>query len=105
MTTLCLSATLMGLAQSPVEFVGALEPELAPGRVAMSLQMSPTPDDARAKIASLLSADEKVWMGDLAVGAGKQPFYLVESGGEGRAVITDLNGNGTFGGIPDTHSS
>ncbi len=95
-TTVCLAATLAGRAQSPTAFVGTLEPELAPGRLATSLALSPAADDARAKIAALLSPDEKLWMGELAVGAAKQPLYLIEAGGEGRAVVTDLNGNGAY---------
>jgi thiol-disulfide isomerase/thioredoxin len=92
--TLCVSATVFGRAQSPGEFAGTLEPELTPGRVASSISMTPAPDDARAKVAAWLSADEKLWIGDLTVGAEKRPLYLVESAGDASAVMADLNGNG-----------
>lgn len=96
--SLCLSAALVGSAQAPTTYGGSLESELVPGRVATSLSMSPATDDARANVAALLEADEKAWVGELTVGDGKRPLYVVDSGGNAVAVIVDLNANGTFEG-------
>lgn len=91
----CLAALTVGRAQTPAEFVGKLEAELAPGRVGSSVAMTPATVEARAKLGALVAAADNVLAGELSFGDGKRPIYLVASGGDG-AVITDLNGNGTF---------
>lgn len=93
---LCLAASAGVVAQAPTEFVGALEPLAAPGRLATSIALSPVSGDARSKIGSVAEAGEQVWVGELSIGAGKQPVYVMQSAAGRLSVATDLDRNGTI---------
>jgi thiol-disulfide isomerase/thioredoxin len=93
---LALSAVAVGRAQAPSEFVGTLEPELAAGRIGTALSLTVASDDARRTLGALASAGDLVFTGELSVGEAKRPLFLIASGPETRAVVTDLNGNGAF---------
>jgi thiol-disulfide isomerase/thioredoxin len=97
LASLCLCATLAGRAQTPMTFVGTLEPELTPGPISTGLEMLLASSKARAKLGSHLSDDEQLWVGELGTNRGRQLLYLIVSGGEGRAVMADLDGDGALG--------
>lgn len=92
---LCFSAVAIGRAQTPSEFVGRLEPALVADALTSSLALQPASDEARKKVGSFAAADDVVFTGDLSVGSGKRPLFLIAAGSS-RAVLSDLNGDGGY---------
>jgi thiol-disulfide isomerase/thioredoxin len=93
---LCLALTTVVGAQAPKEFVGTLERQAVPGDMGTSITISPAADDARARLGTVAAAGEKVWVGDLPFGTGKQPIYVLQAADGVVSVATDLDGNGTI---------
>ena len=92
----CLSCVAVGRAQSPVEFVGQIEKDLVPGRLSSGTSLTAATDEARRKLGALAADADLVFSGEVSVGDGKRALFLIASGAESRAVVTDLNGNGAF---------
>jgi thiol-disulfide isomerase/thioredoxin len=93
---LCLAVTTVVGAQAPREFVGTLERQAEPGPLGTSVGIFPATDDARARLGGMAAAGEKVWVGDLSFGTGKQPIYVLQTADGGLSAATDLDGNGTI---------
>lgn len=91
-----LSCVSAGRAQAPTEFVGKIEPELVPGRIATGLVLTPASDEARQKLGAMAASGDEVFTGDVVIGETKRSVFLVASGADSRAIVTDINGNGTF---------
>lgn len=96
LSVLCLLS--VARAQAPQEFVGRLDPELVPDelRYGISVRLTLANADVTTKLGSLVTATDKVFVGELPFGDPRLSVYLVESSADSRAVIADLNGNGTY---------
>ena len=92
----CLSCVAVGRAQSPVEFIGRIEKDLVPGRLSSGTSLTAATDEARKKLGALAADADLVFSGEVSVGDGKRALFLIASGPESRALVTDLNGNGAF---------
>lgn len=83
-------------AQSAAEFVGTIGKDLVPGRLSSGMSLTTATDEQRTKLGTMAAASDVVFAGDVSVGEGKRPLFLIASGAESRAVVADLNGNGAF---------
>lgn len=92
----CCSLVAVVRAQAPLEFVGAIERELVPGRLSSGVSLKSATGDARQKLGAIAAETDAVSAGEVSVGDGKRALFLIASGAESRAIVTDLNGNGTL---------